>query len=53
VSTANGQPTDKPRLELKAVADRDRRQMVEIYEHAGISGGKGREKRPAFERALT
>jgi hypothetical protein len=52
VSTANGQTTDKQRLELNAVADRDRWQMVEIYEDAGISGGKGREKRPAFDCML-
>jgi DNA invertase Pin-like site-specific DNA recombinase len=52
VSTANGQTTDNQLLELEAVAERNRWQVVEIYEDAGISGAKGREKRPAFDRML-
>ena len=52
VSTANGQTTDNQRLELEAVAGRNTWQVVEIYEDAGISGAKGREKRPAFDRML-
>jgi DNA invertase Pin-like site-specific DNA recombinase len=52
VSTANGQTTDNQRLELEAVAGRNGWQVVEIYEDAGISGAKGREKRPAFDGML-
>jgi DNA invertase Pin-like site-specific DNA recombinase len=52
VSTANGQTTDNQRLELEAVAGRNGWRVVEIYEDAGISGAKGREKRPAFDRML-
>jgi DNA invertase Pin-like site-specific DNA recombinase len=52
VSTANGQTTDNQRLELEAVAGRNGWQLVEIYEDAGISGAKGREKRPGFDGML-
>jgi DNA invertase Pin-like site-specific DNA recombinase len=52
VSTANGQTTENQRLELEAVAGRNSWQVAEIYEDAGISGAKGREKRPAFDRML-
>ena len=52
VSTANGQTTDNQRLELEAVAGRNAWRVVEVYEDAGISGAKGREKRPAFDRLL-
>jgi DNA invertase Pin-like site-specific DNA recombinase len=52
VSTANGQTTDNQRLELEAAAGRNGWQVVETYEDAGISGAKGREKRPAFDRML-
>jgi DNA invertase Pin-like site-specific DNA recombinase len=52
VSTLNGQTTENQRLELEAVAGRNRWQMVEIYEDAGVSGAKGREKRPAFDCML-
>ena len=52
VSTANGQTTDNQRLELEAAAVRNRWQVVEIYEDAGVSGAKGRQKRPAFDRML-
>jgi DNA invertase Pin-like site-specific DNA recombinase len=52
VSTLNGQTTENQRLELEAVAGRNGWQVVEIYEDAGISGAKGREKRPAFDRML-
>jgi DNA invertase Pin-like site-specific DNA recombinase len=52
VSTSNGQTTDNQRLELEAVAGRSGWQVVEIYEDAGVSGAKGREKRPAFDRML-
>jgi DNA invertase Pin-like site-specific DNA recombinase len=52
VSTLNGQTTENQRLELEAVAGRNGWAVVEIYEDAGISGAKGREKRPAFDRML-
>lgn len=37
---------------MEAVAERSGWQVVEVYEDAGISGAKGREKRPAFDRML-
>ncbi|KGT76218.1 resolvase [Bradyrhizobium japonicum] len=51
VST-NGQSTENQRRELEAVATRSGWQMVGIYEDAGISGAKGRDKRPGFDRLL-
>jgi DNA invertase Pin-like site-specific DNA recombinase len=51
VST-NGQTTENQRRELEAVAERSGWQVVQVYEDAGISGAKGRDKRPAFDRML-
>ncbi len=51
VST-NGQTTENQRRELKAVARRSSWKVVGIYEDAGISGAKGRDKRPEFDRLL-
>ncbi len=51
VSTG-GQTTDNQRLELEAVAMRSGWQVVALYEDAGISGAKGRDKRPGFDRLL-
>ena len=51
VSTG-GQTTDNQRHELEAVARRSGWNVVDLYEDAGISGAKGREKRPAFDRLL-
>ncbi len=51
VST-DGQTTENQRLELTKVAERAGWIMAEVYEDAGISGGKGRDKRPAFDRLL-
>lgn len=51
VSTAE-QTTENQRRELEAVAADRGWHVVEVYEDAGISGGKGREKRPAFDRLL-
>jgi DNA invertase Pin-like site-specific DNA recombinase len=51
VSTSE-QTTENQRRELQAVAVRSGWDVVEIYEDAGISGAKGREKRPAFDRLL-
>lgn len=51
VST-DGQTTDNQRRELLEVAKRAGWEIVEIYEDAGISGAKGRDKRPAFDKLL-
>jgi len=52
VSTT-GQTTENQRLELAAVAAQRGWHVVEVFEDAGISGAKGRDKRPAFDRLLT
>ena len=49
VSTS-GQTTENQRLELVAMAERCGWTIVAIYEDAGISGAKGRDKRPEFDR---
>ena len=51
VST-NGQTTENQRRELEAVAARSGWQVVELYADKGISGAKGRDKRPSFDRLL-
>ncbi|MDD3651197.1 recombinase family protein [Immundisolibacter sp.] len=51
VST-DGQTTLNQRRELEAVAERAGWQIVEVYEDAGVSGAKGRDQRPAFDRLL-
>lgn len=51
VST-DAQTTDNQRRELEAVAARSNWQVIEFYEDAGISGAKGRDKRPGFDRLL-
>jgi DNA invertase Pin-like site-specific DNA recombinase len=52
VSTNNGQTTENQRLELEKIAAARGWQVVEIYADAGISGAKGREKRPGLDRLL-
>ena len=52
VSTSNGQTTENQRLELDKVAEARGWTVVEVYEDAGISGAKGREKRPGLDRLL-
>src|SRR3954468_10163812 len=49
VSTGE-QTTDNQRRELEEVARRSGWEIVAVYEDAGISGAKGRDKRPAFDR---
>jgi DNA invertase Pin-like site-specific DNA recombinase len=44
------QTTENQRIELEAVAARLGHEIVETYEDNGISGAKGRDKRPAFDR---
>ena len=51
VSTS-GQTTENQRHELEAVARRSGWEVVGLYEDAGISGAKGRDKRPGFDRLL-
>ena len=51
VST-NGQTTENQRRELAAVAARSGWQVAGFYEDAGISGAKGRDKRPGFDQLL-
>jgi DNA invertase Pin-like site-specific DNA recombinase len=51
VST-DGQTTENQRLALRETAERRGWRIVEEYEDAGISGAKGRDKRPAFDRML-
>lgn len=51
VST-DGQTTENQIRELKDVAERSGWHVVEVYEDNGISGSKGREQRPAFDRLL-
>lgn len=51
VSTA-GQTVENQRRELAAVAEKAGWQIVEVYADEGISGAKGRDERPAFDRLL-
>jgi len=51
VST-DGQTIENQRRELVHVAQRAGWIIAETYEDAGVSGAKGRDKRPAFDRLL-
>ena len=51
VSTSK-QDTENQRRELEAVAERSGWQVVKVYEDAGISGAKGRDKRPGLDAML-
>lgn len=51
VSTKD-QTTDNQRLELERVANAKGWSIIEVYEDQGISGTKGRDKRPAYDRLL-
>lgn len=46
------QTTENQRLELERVAKAKGWQIVTIYEDEGVSGAKGREKRPSYDRML-
>ena len=48
VSTSK-QDTENQRRELEAVAARSGWQVIHVYKDAGISGAKGRDKRPDFD----
>lgn len=49
VST-DGQSTDLQRRDLMQACEHRGWTVVDVYEDAGISGGRGREGRPAFDR---
>ena len=49
VSTAD-QTTENQERELREAANRLGHAVVEVYRDFGISGGKGRDKRPAFDQ---
>ena len=49
VST-DGQTTKNQRLELAKIAEQAGWEIVEVYEDQGISGAKGRDQRPAFDK---
>src|SRR3954452_52969 len=51
VSTSK-QDSDNQRRELEAVAARSNWHVIKIFEDAGISGAKGRDKRPALDAML-
>lgn len=51
VSTSK-QDTENQRRELEAVAARSGWQVVKVYEDAGVSGAKGRDKRPGLDAML-
>src|SRR3954462_14807573 len=51
VSTSK-QDTDNQRRELQAVAKRSGWEIVQVYEDAGISGAKGRDKRPGLDAMM-
>src|SRR5262245_9738780 len=52
VSTSAGQTTANQRHDLEAASVRHGWNVVEIYQDAGISGAKGRDKRPGLDRLL-
>lgn len=51
VST-DGQTTDNQRIVLEAVAQRRGWSVAATYEDAGVSGAKGRDKRPQFDAMM-
>src|SRR4051812_1748511 len=51
VSTTE-QTTRNQRRELKAVADRHGWEIVKVYEDAGVSGAKGRDKRAGLNELM-
>ena len=52
-SRTDGQTTDNQRLALEAVAAQRGWSVVATYEDAGISGAKGRDKRPGLDKLLS
>jgi DNA invertase Pin-like site-specific DNA recombinase len=52
VSTQNGQTTENQQRELEAVAQRSGWRIVRVFEDNGISGAKGRDRRPGLDALL-
>ncbi len=52
VSTTNGQSTENQLMELRKVAKRAGWEVVAEYTDEGVSGAKGRDKRPQFDALL-
>jgi DNA invertase Pin-like site-specific DNA recombinase len=52
VSTTDRQTTENQRMVLAKVAEHRGWEIVRVYEDIGISGAKGRDKRPAFDQML-
>ena len=48
----DAQSTTSQRRELEAWAERAGHTVVKVYKDQGISGAKGRDKRPAFDALL-
>lgn len=48
----DSQTTENQRIVLTKLAERREFEIVKEYEDHGISGGKGRDKRPAFDQML-
>jgi DNA invertase Pin-like site-specific DNA recombinase len=46
------QTTENQRRELEVVAERAGWNVVQVFEDAGVSGARGREKRPAYDALL-
>jgi DNA invertase Pin-like site-specific DNA recombinase len=46
------QTTNNQRRELEAVAERSGWEVVKVYQDAGISGAKGRDKRPGLDAMM-
>ena len=51
-SSTSKQDTENQRRELEAVAEHSGWKVVRVYEDAGISGAKGRDKRPGLDAML-
>jgi DNA invertase Pin-like site-specific DNA recombinase len=51
-TTGNGQTTENQQRELEAVAQRSGWRIVRVFEDNGISGAKGRDKRPGLDALL-
>jgi DNA invertase Pin-like site-specific DNA recombinase len=52
VSTTGGQTVENQLRDLHAVAERSGWTVINIYADEGISGAKGRDKRPAFDALM-
>ena len=53
VSTQKNQTPENQIIRLREVAERAGWEVVEEFVDKGISGAKGRDKRPAFDRLCT